>query len=60
MTAPWFEQVRSLLELLLLPLLATYRKNGSAFVSPVWFRWRDGGFEVVIAEGDLKGRADQG
>jgi hypothetical protein len=41
-------------------VLATYRKNGSAFVSAVWFRWRDGGFEVVIAEGDLKGRADQG
>jgi len=23
-------------------------------VSPVWFRWSDGGFEVVIAKGDLK------
>ena len=26
----------------------------SALVSPVWFRWSDGAFEVVIAEGDLK------
>jgi len=23
-------------------------------VSPVWFRWADGAFEVVIAEGDVK------
>jgi hypothetical protein len=23
-------------------------------VSPVWFRWNDGAFEVVIAEGDVK------
>ena len=23
-------------------------------VSPVWFRWADGAFEVVVAEGDIK------
>jgi len=35
-------------------VLTTYRKDGSALVSPVWFRWSDGAFEVVIAKGDLK------
>ena len=35
-------------------MLTTYRKDGSALVSPVWFRWHDGAFEVVIAKGDLK------
>lgn len=35
-------------------MLTTYRKDGSALVSPVWFRWMDGAFEVVIARGDLK------
>lgn len=54
MTDPWFEQVRSLLEAPAPAVLATYRKDGSAFVSPVWFRWQDDGFEVVIAEGDVK------
>jgi PPOX class probable F420-dependent enzyme len=34
--------------------LTTYRRDGSALVSPVWFRWNDGAFEVVIAKGDLK------
>ena len=35
-------------------MLTTYRKEGSALVTPVWFRWADGAFEVVIAEGDVK------
>jgi PPOX class probable F420-dependent enzyme len=35
-------------------VLQTYRKDGSAFVRPVWFREHDGAFEVVIAEGDAK------
>lgn len=35
-------------------VLATYRADGTALVTPVWFRWRDGAFEVVIAEGDAK------
>ena len=49
--------MRSLLEAAPSPaVLTTYRKDASAHVSPVWFRWSDGGFEVVIAEGDLKHR----
>jgi PPOX class probable F420-dependent enzyme len=35
-------------------VLTTHRQDGSVLVSPVWFRWNDGAFEVVIAEGDVK------
>ena len=35
-------------------VLTTYRKNGTAVPSPVWFRHADGGLEVVIAEDDVK------
>jgi PPOX class probable F420-dependent enzyme len=54
MANEWFERVRSLLEAPSPAVLTTYRQDGSALVSPVWFRWSDGAFEVVIAEGDLK------
>lgn len=46
--------VRSLLEAAAPAVLTTYRRDGSAAVSPVWFRWIDGWFEVVIAMGDPK------
>jgi PPOX class probable F420-dependent enzyme len=48
------EGVRSLLEAPSPAVLTTYRRDTSANVSPVWFRWTDGIFEVVIAEGDVK------
>lgn len=54
MTAAWVDRVRSLLEAPSPAVLTTYRGDGSALVSPVWFRWVDGAFEVVIAEGDVK------
>ena len=54
MTGDWVEHVRPLLESPSPAVLTTYRKDGSANVSPVWFRWNDGSFEVVIAEGDVK------
>ncbi len=50
----WIDRVRSLLDSPSPAVLTTYRRNGSALVSPVWFRWSDGAFEVVIAEGDVK------
>jgi PPOX class probable F420-dependent enzyme len=53
-TGPWAERVRTLLEAPSPAVLTTYRTDGSAFVSPVWFRWAGGVFEVVIAEGDVK------
>jgi PPOX class probable F420-dependent enzyme len=50
----WTVQARTLLEAASPAVLTTYRKDGSALVSPVWFRWADGAFEVVVAEGDVK------
>jgi PPOX class probable F420-dependent enzyme len=46
--------VRSLLEAPAPAVLATYRKDGSALVTPVWFRWSGDAFHVVIAKGDVK------
>ena len=54
MRVAWLEKVRSLVEAPSPAVLTTYRKDGSALVSPVWFRWNEGAFEVVIAEGDVK------
>ena len=50
----WVEQVRSLLAGPAPAVLTTYRQDGNVLVSPVWFQWRDGAFEIVIAEGDIK------
>ena len=50
----WDEDVRSLVEGPSPAVLATYRKDGSALVTPVWFRWSDGAFEFIILEGDVK------
>ena len=36
-------------------VLTTYRKDGTALTTPVWFRFHAGAFEVVLAEGDVKG-----
>ena len=50
----WPDDVRSLLNAPSPAVLMTYRKDGTANVSPVWFRWHDDAFEVVIAHGDVK------
>lgn len=50
----WSQDVRSLLDAPSPAVLTTYRQDGSALVTPVWFRWAAGAFEVVIAEGDVK------
>jgi len=36
--------------------LATYRANGEVLLSPVWFEWRDGGFEMIVGRDDVKAR----
>jgi len=54
MADTWAEDFRTLLEAPSPAVLTTYRADGSALVTPVWFRWADGAFEVVIAEGDVK------
>jgi len=50
----WTEDFRSLLGAPSPAVLTIYRKDGSANVSPVWFRWHDDTFEVVVADGDVK------
>lgn len=49
-----FDDVRSLIDAPSPAVLTTYRRDGSALTTPVWFRFRDGAFEVVLAEGDVK------
>jgi PPOX class probable F420-dependent enzyme len=44
------------LALPLVAVLATYRKDGSVLLSPVWHQWRDNGFDVVSAPDDIKVR----
>jgi PPOX class probable F420-dependent enzyme len=43
-----------LLELPRVAVLATYRADGEVLLSPVWHRWRDGGFDVATGSGDIK------
>jgi len=54
MSDPWLERARPLLESAAPAVLMTYRASGEAAISPVWFRWHEDAFEVVIAEGDAK------
>jgi PPOX class probable F420-dependent enzyme len=48
------EDLADLLELPLVAVLGTYRKDGSVLLSPVWHQWRDGGFDVVVYSSDIK------
>jgi PPOX class probable F420-dependent enzyme len=48
------EELRDLLEQPFVAVLATYRKDGSVLLSPVWHQWRDGGFDVVVGPNDIK------
>jgi PPOX class probable F420-dependent enzyme len=44
------------LELPIVAVLATYRKDGGVLLSPVWHQWRDGGFDVLCYPKDIKVR----
>jgi PPOX class probable F420-dependent enzyme len=48
------EDLGDLLEQPLVAVLATYRKDSSVLLSPVWHQWRDGGFDVVVYATDVK------
>ena len=48
------EPLGDFVELPLLAVLATHRRDGSVMLSPVWHEWRDGGFNVVTHSGDGK------
>jgi PPOX class probable F420-dependent enzyme len=43
-----------LLEQPLVAVLATYRRGGGVLLSPVWHRWHDDGFDVVVYPTDIK------
>jgi PPOX class probable F420-dependent enzyme len=43
-----------LVDLRLLAVLATYRRDGTVLLSPVWHEWRDGGFHLVTGSNDVK------
>jgi PPOX class probable F420-dependent enzyme len=47
-------ELGDLLELPLVAVLATYRRDGGVLLSPVWHQWRDGGFDVVVGPNDIK------
>ncbi len=50
------DELGDLLELPIVAVLATYRRDGTVLLSPVWHEWRDGGFNVVTAARDVKAR----
>ena len=50
------EPLRSLLDAPAPAVLTTYRRDGSAAVSPVWFRYTGQAFEFVVAKSDVKMR----
>jgi PPOX class probable F420-dependent enzyme len=50
------EDLGDLLELPLVAVLATHRRDGNVLLSPVWHEWRAGGFDVVTNGGDVKAR----
>jgi len=50
------DELGDLLELPLLAVLATYRRDGTVLLSPVWHEWRDGGFDVATTSAGVKAR----
>ena len=54
MTELELSKLKTLLEGPSPAVLATYRKDGTVNLSPVWFRYNGGYFEVVIASDDVK------
>jgi PPOX class probable F420-dependent enzyme len=48
------EDLGDLAELPLLAVLATYRRDGTVLLSPVWHEWSAGGFQVVTGSRDVK------
>src|SRR5262245_37447216 len=43
-------------DLPLLAVLATYRRDGTVLLSPVWHEWRDEGFDVVTTSSSVTAR----
>ena len=50
------EDLGDLFDRPLLATLATYGRDGLVRLSPVWFEWREGGFNIAIGLNDVKAR----
>jgi PPOX class probable F420-dependent enzyme len=50
------DDLGDLLELPLVAVLATYRRDGTVLLSPVWHEWRDSGINVVTGPRNVKAR----
>jgi PPOX class probable F420-dependent enzyme len=50
------EQLGNLVHLPLVSTLATYRRDGSVLLSPIWHEWRDNGFNICAGSNDIKVR----
>ena len=50
------EELSGLLDQGRCAVLATKYADGTTLLSPVWHEWRDGGFTIVIFDGDVKAR----
>jgi PPOX class probable F420-dependent enzyme len=48
------DDLGDLLELSRVAVLATYRRDGTVLLSPVWHEWRDNGFNVMTGSNDVK------
>jgi PPOX class probable F420-dependent enzyme len=48
------EELGDLLEQPYNATLATYRRDGTVLLSPVWHEWRDGGFSIITGSNDIK------
>ncbi len=50
------DELQRFLDERLCATLATYRKDGSVLLAPVWQEWTDGGFNLMIGPDDVKAR----
>lgn len=50
------EDLDGFLDLPIVAVLATHRPDGAVLLSPVWHRWRAGGFEIWVGGTDVKVR----
>ena len=54
MTYRTVEELGDLVDQPLNAILATRRADDTVLLSPVWFIWRDGGFDIGVPSGDPK------
>ena len=50
------EDLGDLLDKPLVAVLATLRTDGTVLLSPVWYEWRDGGFNIWVEQQNVKAR----